>query len=74
MMRIRYVPIKRRILYYIIASRIEVVIVASVFLLLGMWYSTQSFSIYDSIITLFATVSIVNSGSLMNYVFDIESR
>ncbi len=62
-----------KIASYIQASRIEGGIVAAIFLLIGEWYSIQNFPPHESIIALLATIGIVNSGSLINYVFDVDT-
>ena len=62
--------LKQIINSYIQASRIEGGLIASVFFLLGIWYSTESFPIYNSILGLISINLIVNAGSIINYVFD----
>lgn len=68
----RTISTRQKILCYLQASRIEGGIIASVFLLLGMWYANQDFPIYKSILGIFAINCIVNAGSIVNYVFDKE--
>jgi len=58
--------------YYIQASRYEGGLVAIIFLLLGEWYSFQSFHLIYTMLAMLSILLIVNSGSWINYVFDRE--
>lgn len=59
-----------KIFCYTKASRIEGSLVAAVFLLIGAWYSSKSFSTNLTIISLISVIALVSSGSLINYVYD----
>jgi len=64
------ISLKQKIDAYMQVSRIEGGFIASVFFLLGIWYSTENFPIYKSIMGLISINLIVNSGSIINYAYD----
>jgi len=64
--------LKKKLLGYIQASRIEGGMIAVVFLMIGIWYSNNSFLLYESLLGIFGVFFIVNAGSIINYVFDFN--
>jgi len=58
--------------YYVQASRYEGGMVAAVFLLIGEWCAIKSFPFYSTLLAILAVSGIVNSGSWINYIFDIK--
>ena len=65
-----FLEITNKIISYIKSFRLSFWFLASVFFLLGEWYSKQIFSVNQTIIGLISLLGIFSAGSMINIVFD----
>ena len=64
--------IETKIFEYVKTSRLSSWMVAGVFLLLGVWYSSKTIIFFPSVIALVSLGAILSSASWINFVFDKE--
>ena len=64
--------LKKKTFDYIKTSRLSSWMVASVFFLIGAWYSIRFIPFYESIVALISLGAILSSASWVNFVFDRE--
>jgi len=64
--------IKTKIFEYVKTSRLSSWMVAGVFLLLGVWYSSKTISFFPSLTALLSLGAMLSSASWINFVFDKE--